>query len=238
MGPRIVFREKLPGWPERAAPRTATCLVDLGLPCHLACTACWRATPPNLGGLAAARSHLLAAASSAPPGRLRAVFFGGDVFTAPHAFSALLAEAGAACEEHGRELEALALSDGVDWSDEVVRDIAWRGVRLAQVTLDGRAELHDRQRPLAAGGGSFGRILESIEHHRGALPIVVRMNASADDVEVDALAKVLDRAGLFDGSNPVLLYVAPPTPYREQVLELLELVEREPAVLLGPRRSA
>ena len=237
MGPRVVYREKLPPGRDHAAPRTATCLIDLGLPCHLACAACWRATPPNLGGLSAARAHLLAAARSAPPGRLRAVFFGGDVFTTPHAFTALLADAAAACEEHGRVLEALVLSDGVDWSDATVRDLGRRGVRLVQVTLEGPAALHDRLRPLVSGSGSFVRIVESLVRHRGALPVVVRMNASADDEEVRRLVEVLEREGLFAGPNPVLLYVAPPAPYREQILDLLELVEREPAALSAGIRA-
>jgi uncharacterized protein len=233
MGPRVVYREKLPPGRDRASPRTATCLIDLGLPCHLACTACWRTGAPNLGGLSAARSHLLAAARSAPPGRVRAVFFGGDVFTAPHAFTALVADAAAACEEHGRALESLVLSDGVDWSDAVVRDLGRHGVRLVQVTLEGSSPLHDRLRPLASGGGSFACILESLVQHRDALPVVVRMNASADDEEVGRLVDVLEREGLFAGPNPVLLYVAPPAPYREQVLDLLELVEREPTATLS-----
>lgn len=228
MGPRVVFREELRGNLELALPPTATCLVDLGLPCHLACAVCWRAQPPRVGGLAAARSQLLAAVSCAPAERLRAVFHGGDVFTAPHAFAALLADAGAACEERGRALEALVLSDGVGWTVDAVRDLARRGVRLVQVTLEGRAELHDRQRPLIGGGGSFSHILASLRQ-RGALPVVVRMNAMAGDREVDALAGVVDREGLFGGENPVLLYVAPPAPYREQVLDLLELVGQVPA---------
>ncbi len=47
--------------------------------------------------------------------------------------------------------------------------------------------------------------------------------------EVEALAGLLDRRGLFGGPHPVLLFVAPPAPYREQVLDLLELVDRKPA---------
>ncbi|GEJ55726.1 hypothetical protein [Anaeromyxobacter diazotrophicus] len=228
MNAHVVYRGELRGGLGEAPRAIATCLVDLGLPCHLACAVCWRAGPPQVGGLAAARNHLLAAASCAPAERLRAVFYGGDVFTAPHAFAALLADAGAACEEHGRALEALVLSDGVGWTGEAVRDLARRGVRLVQVTLEGRAEVHDRQRPLAGGAGSFSHILASLRR-RGGMPVVVRMNALAGDGEVDALAGVLDREGLFGGENPVRLFVSPPAPYREQVLELLELVEQVPA---------
>lgn len=230
MARRVVLREELAAHPPPAAARTATCIVDLRLPCHLACAACWRPAPPSPGGLAAARSQLLAAATAAPEGRLRAVFFGGDVFVAPHAVAGLLADACSACEEHGRGLDALLLSDGVGWTDAAVGDLVRRGVRLAQVTLDGRAALHDRLHPLTGGGGSWEPIVASLAEHRGPLRVVVRMNADADDPEVEALADALEARGLFAGPNPVLLYVAPPAPYREQVRDLLELAD-------GPARA-
>lgn len=237
MARRVVLREELAAHPPPSAARTATCIVDLRLPCHLACTACWRPAPPSLGGLAAARSQLLAAATAAPEGRLRAVFFGGDVFAAPHAVAGLLADACGACEEHGRGLDALVLSDGVGWTDAAVADLVRRGVRLAQVTLDGRAALHDRLHPLTGGGGSWEPIVASLAEHRGPLQVVVRMNADADDPEVEALADALEARGLFAGPNPVLLYVAPPAPYREQVRDLLELADG-PARGLGAGASA
>ena len=228
MAQRVVFRDELRAGQEPPAPRTATCLVDLGLPCHVACTACWRGGLVSPGGLAAARSLLLSAASAAPPGRLRAVFFGGDVFTVPHAFTALLADAEAACDEHGRDFDAIVFSDGVSWTPQVVRELVRRRVRLVQVVLEGTRQLHDRVRPLAGGGGSFDPILASLRDHRGALPVVVRMNALPGEGEVGALAEALEREGLFAEPNPVQLYVAPPAPYRQQVLELLELVDRAP----------
>lgn len=237
MARHVVLREELAAHRPPPGARTATCIVDLRLPCHLACATCWRPAPPSPGGLAAARSQLLAAATAAPGGRLRAVLFGGDVFAAPHAIAGLLADACSACDEHGRGLDALVLSDGVGWTDAAVADLARRGVRLAQVTLDGRAAPHDRLHPLVGGGGSWEPIVASLAEHRGPLRVVVRMNAGAGDPEVEALADALEARGLFDGPNPVLLYVAPPAPYREQVRDLLELAEG-PAGALGAAPGA
>lgn len=225
MQPRIVYRDEVGTRRGLADAQTATCLVDLGLPCPLACPVCWRGQRTAPGGLASARAQLLAAAEAAPARDLRAVLYGGDPFAVPHAVSALLADASAACEEHGRAFDALVVSGGVGWSGRSVRDLARYGARLVQVTLEGRRELHDRLRPLAAGGGSFDPILASLAAHRSALPVVVRMNALRGDAEIDALAEVLERAGLFAPPGPVLLYVAPPAPYREQVLDLLALAE-------------
>jgi hypothetical protein len=222
----VVFRAELDRGPARPAPETATCLVDLGLPCHLACLDCCR-EPAAMGS---ARRRLLGAALAASPRRLRAVFYGGDVFTMPHAFAALLADLGAACGVHGRELQALVLSDGVGWDRHLCQELARRGVACMQVTLDGPAELHDRLRPLATGGGSFKRILDSLRYQRDAMPLVVRMNALPGDPAVEALAEVLEGAGLFAEPNPIVLYVAPPAPYRDQVLDLLQLVDSR-----GPR---
>ncbi|HEX7624851.1 MAG TPA: radical SAM protein [Anaeromyxobacteraceae bacterium] len=225
----VVFRAELDRGRVQPAPETATCLVDLGLPCHLACPDCCR-EPAAPAALGSARQRLLGAAVAASPRRLRTVFYGGDVFTAPHAFAALLAEVGAECEVHGRELQALVLSDGVDWDRHRCQELARRGVACMQVTLDGPAELHDRLRPLATGGGSFQRILDSLRYQRDALPVVVRMNALPGDPAVETLAEVLERAGLFAEPNPIVLYVAPPALYREQVLDLLHLVDAR-----GPR---
>src|SRR6266568_1841147 len=229
MPTNVVFRADLDLGRAQPARATATCLVDLGLPCRIACVDCCR-EPAAPAAMASARQRLLGAALATSPRRLRAVFYGGDVFTVPHAFAALLTDVGAECEARGREFQALVLSDGVAWDLPLCRELARRGTSCMQVTLEGPAELHDRLRPLASGGGSFQRILDSLRYERDAVPVVVRMNALPGDRAVDSLAAVLEGAGLFAGPNPIVLFVAPPAPYREQVLDLLALVDAR-----GPR---
>lgn len=223
MTAHVVFHDDL-GVAMPAQERgTATCLVDLGFPCHLACVACDREEPsPALYHMA--RRQLCGIARADAVESLRTVFFGGDVFFLPRAFEALLEEVGEICREGGRSFRAAALSDGSCWRTDVSRRLVALGVHGVQVTLDGPPAVHDRRRPSKCGLGSFDRIIGSMQDHREQLRVIVRTHAERDDDSVSAIAEELDRAGLFSGSNPVLLYVAPLAPYREQARDLLRLL--------------
>jgi uncharacterized protein len=61
-----------------------------------------------------------------------------------------------------RKLSYAVVTNGYHLTDYL--DILSKGeVREIQVTLDGPEEVHDRRRPLAGGGPTFGRIVEGIE---------------------------------------------------------------------------
>lgn len=222
--PHVVFQDDLPGLPRGA--ETVTSLLDLGLPCELACPGCPRRDPAaGPAGVETARRQLRAATQAAAERRVRAVLFGGDPLGAPDAVEALVAEAREACARRGSALDVLLLSSGVRWDDRAAAALARSGTSALQVTLDGPRERHDALHPLRAGGGSFDLVLATLRRARGgAARLVARMNARPDDPEAPRLAAELERAGLFAGPSPVTLLVSPPAPYRSQAVELVRLV--------------
>ncbi|MBN1409948.1 MAG: radical SAM protein [Spirochaetales bacterium] len=58
-------------------------------------------------------------------------------------------------------------------------------IREVQVTLDGTAEVHNSRRPLKNGSGTFGRIVEGIDHllFREKIPVNLRVVVDKDNIE-------------------------------------------------------
>lgn len=222
MAARIVFAQQLGSVVPSTRAGDAAVLLDLGFPCHLKCPACPRGAPtPRL--YHEARRRLLAEAASPRARRVRAVFFGGDVFALPRSFGALLLETAAACARQGLRFEGLVLSDGACWSSAHRRWFAAFGVRQYQVVLDGPPEIHDRLHPTFKGNPSFERIVHSLKYHREDADVVVRTDAALGVRATERLADILDDEGLFAQPHPITLFAAPRAPYREQARDLLRL---------------
>lgn len=64
--------------------------------------------------------------------------------------------------QNGLELEAVILSNGAALTEERIREISNRNIRV-MISLDGLGENHDAQRPFLSGRGSFLAVNKSIE---------------------------------------------------------------------------
>jgi uncharacterized protein len=64
------------------------------------------------------------------------------------------------------------------------------GVNRVQITLDGPAEIHDRMRPLRNGRGTFDVVLENVVACADLIPISIRVNLDASNI--DEYLRLLD----------------------------------------------
>lgn len=88
-------------------------------------------------------------------------------------------------------------TNGYLLDDETCRELRDRRVSGVQITLDGPPEVHDRMRPLAGGGDTFGRIVENLHHAVNYLSVVIRVNVDAENFgRVDELLRILADEGL------------------------------------------
>ena len=213
-------------------PARETMLLDLALPCPLACVECpRRGARESPAALEVARHRLLSAVHEGGVRELRAVLYGGDPFLAFASVVPLLQEVGAACAGRGVRFEPFAISSGAAVSPEAVRAFHEAGLRCAMVNLAGPRELHDQLRPLRRrGGGSFERVLDGLRLARppggAGLELVARLTVGApDEPAVGEVAEALAAALPGDGP-PLTLLVGPPAAYRDQARELLALADR------------
>jgi uncharacterized protein len=70
-------------------------------------------------------------------------------------------------------------------------------VEVAQITLDGPPEVHDRMRPLAGGGPTFERIVANLRHAVDYLSVAVRVNVDTENyTRLEELLQILAANGL------------------------------------------
>lgn len=96
------------------------------------------------------------------------------------------------------------ITNGYLLTPEIARDLKDNGCDHAQITIDGSRETHNRNRPLANGGGTYDRILKNVKECAEHLNIKIRMNTMGDNPdEADELRRI------FAGYPSVAIDLAP-----------------------------
>lgn len=109
------------------------------------------------------------------------------------------------CDAAGVAYTATIITNGYLLDAATCQDLVDCRVSSAQITLDGPPEVHDRMRPLAGGGPTFGRILENVRVAVDYLPVGIRMNVDTENYgRAEELLRVLADAGL---SGRLMVYL-------------------------------
>ncbi|MBL6956366.1 MAG: SPASM domain-containing protein [Chlorobium phaeobacteroides] len=120
----------------------------------------------------------------------------------------------AGCDFHGTAYSANIITNGYLLDRAKASRLAGLKVALAQITLDGPPELHDRTRIMKNGAGSFERIMRNIRSSRDFLRFSIRMNVNAGNADtVMDLKRVLRDEGMLDDQGRTALYVSPVRSY-------------------------
>jgi sulfatase maturation enzyme AslB (radical SAM superfamily) len=210
---------RLPG-----APGWLSCLVDLGMPCNLACAGC--PDRRRRAAFAGDESHALGAqlvrrAREGAARRLDVAFFGGEPLLDAEVVTRLSGGIRDGCAADGIAYRGIVVTNGTVLAAVGPRPLVDAGLDRVQITLEGPAARHDAVRRTRTGEGTFRRILDNLHAARAGLDVVVRTSARGRDLQ--RLVAILDREGLFAPPSPVAIFAAPPAPYPAQVRDLFKL---------------
>lgn len=65
-------------------------------------------------------------------------------------------------------------------------------VQMAQITIDGPPEIHNKRRPLKNGGGTFDVILNNIREISDVLKVILRVNIDRTNANAETITQILD----------------------------------------------
>lgn len=173
-----------------------TIVTSLG--CNFDCPYCYEAKHPELLRPRVQEALLAFVEERLPRTRSLAVsWFGGEPLVGKRPLLELSDAFLARCDAAGVEYRASIVTNGYLLDADTCDELAARRVSNVQVTLDGPADVHDRMRPLAGGGGTFARILDNLREAVERFDVVVRVNVDAGNAgRLEELLDVLEHAGL------------------------------------------
>ena len=107
------------------------------------------------------------------------------------------------CDRNKVHYSADIITNGSLLDERTCAELRDRRVGLAQVTLDGPPDVHDKMRPTAGGGGTFWSIVKNLRHAVDYLDIAVRVNVGGENFDrVEELLQILADEG-FAGKMSV-----------------------------------
>lgn len=111
-------------------------------------------------------------------------------------------------EKNNVTYRAGMISNGYLLTKQMAQKLKEEGrIRNVQITLDGIKEIHDLNRPLANGQGTFDAILQNIRDIIDILDISVRINVSKENFS--ELFKLLDLLNNEELLNKIRINIAP-----------------------------
>ena len=146
--------------------------------------------------------------------RLEVGWFGGEPLLCLDIIRELTPRFRQICRERECEYRAEMASNGYLLTKDVSRELKELGVTQIQVALDGPARIHDRRRPLAGGGPTFGVIISNLIDlvDEGGIRLSVRPTVDNGTVEgVYELIDILVEVGIHDKIifNPQDVHASP-----------------------------
>lgn len=131
-----------------------------------------------------------------------------------HAIEFLSERIGDVCFKGNIRYSANIISNGYLLDRTVAERLAKWGITLAQITLDGPREQHNRTRVLKNGSGTFDRIVENIKSCGDLLRFSIRMNVTTENSwSVAELKRLLREKGILDDPKRTAFYISPVRSY-------------------------
>jgi uncharacterized protein len=114
---------------------------------------------------------------TAPGERVSVIFFGGEPLLSEPRFLEAVDIVNDAAEEYGKTVQYSMTTNGTMLTDDILTCLKENSFRVA-VSIDGRKETHDRQRPTARGTGSYDLAVAGLARlTNSGIPAAVRMTA-------------------------------------------------------------
>ena len=122
---------------------------------------------------------------------LKLILFGGEPTLTYHTYASFLDEVNELCKYYKKNLQGVMITNGYLLNIDMVRKLYKRCITQYQITLDGSQEIHNRNRCLENGSGTFNVIYRNLQDILEAkeltrLSIAIRINATKellDDID-------------------------------------------------------
>jgi len=189
------------------------------LDCNFACPYCYEcpeAHTMSSDTVERIEGHVAGELASGRFSSMHVTWYGGEPLL-PESFDVVVSLSErllSSCRRHDVSYSANIITNGYLLDRATARRLADLRVALAQVTLDGPPELHDRTRTLKNGSGTFSRIMSNIRSARDLLRFSIRMNVNAGNADaVLALKQVLREEGMLSDPSRTAFYLSPVRSY-------------------------
>ncbi|MEV7525599.1 radical SAM protein [Streptomyces sp. NPDC091371] len=196
-------------WRTRNNPATQVLTVAPTLACNFGCDYCFQGTDKPVGRMPPRVQDALVdfvAAALSPGRRLHISWYGGEPLMAKdivYRLSERFAEL--VNDMQDAAYDAVIVTNGYLLDEDAAAALWQHGVRLAQITIDGRSDFHNARRALLKGTATYDRILRNIQNAllTTGMRITVRVNiddrnrASIEDLLWDLAARGLAETGRF-----------------------------------------
>ena len=175
--------------------------VLLTLDCNLACPYCFEDHFRGNHAMSEETARLLVAhiiREHIHHGRdVELRFYGGEPLMAVPRLKEIAAPLQRAAASAGTKFSCSRVTNATLLSRKLVEDLIPFGLKSAQITLDGPAEIHDRQRPFVSGRGSFSTIVDNLRSVYELITIKPGGNFTRDNYrEFPAMLDALLQAGI------------------------------------------
>ncbi len=200
----------------RFDPKTMTLSIAPTMSCNFSCDYCYQGDRKAKATMKpAVQDALVAFVEKSIPkiNYLHTAWYGGEPMLRWQTIYKLADRFIDMCNANAIKYDAMMVTNGYLLTQEKAERLFRRRVNTIQVTLDGPPELHNRRRPLKAGGPSFDTILANLKKIVGIIPInfSIRVNVDArncDMAGMDRLFQTLVDNGLANKKG-FSVYFAP-----------------------------
>ncbi|MDX8035289.1 SPASM domain-containing protein [Lentzea sp. BCCO 10_0856] len=201
----LVHEPGTPAVASFAESRELTAWLHVTNACNLRCTYCYVHKSADEMDTALAKSSVDALVDSALRHGFRSLrlkYAGGEASLNAAVLLELHDHAVARCAEHGLDLSAVVLSNGVALPARFTRDLLQRSIRV-MISLDSLGAAHDAQRPTLGGKPSAHLVMRTIDQlvERGLPPhlsITITSGNTADIASVVRFALARDLTFSFN----------------------------------------
>ncbi|MDA8165510.1 MAG: geopeptide radical SAM maturase [Desulfobacteraceae bacterium] len=162
--------------------------VILTLACNFACRYCYEGNlkeqpRPMIGETAARLVEFLKERFA--PGKKNLVlhFYGGEPLLATERIKEIAAPLQQFAQQKGANFGFSLVTNGSLLTPPIIEELKPFGLRIAKITLDGPADVHDRSRPFKSGEGSFETILGNVADCCGLVGIGIQGNYTRENYQ-------------------------------------------------------
>jgi uncharacterized protein len=158
-----------------------TIVTSLG--CNFDCPYCFEAKHPSIMNAEVQEAVLRLLDDKLPTIRgFSVTWYGGEPLVGKRSLLALSDAFIGRCDRHEVHYGADIITNGSLLDEETCVQLRDRRVGMAQVTLDGPPDVHDRMRPTVGGRGTFWGIVRNLHHAVEYLSVAVRVNVDRGNI--------------------------------------------------------